>query len=164
MAVFSIIVCGNKRNLTQSFLWHGQPKLLITMNRLQISFQLHNSSLAESHSFTTAIQFGNSSVRCLSYIKAIRLPKLITAFIINLFTYSLFNIIREGEWVCAHEWGRSRERERIPSRLHTQCRAGRGTPAHDLGIVTWAEIQILMLNPLSHPGARLINLNQNWLS
>ena len=51
------------------------------------------------------------------------------------------------------KWERGKERERIPSRLHTQHRVQRGAWPHDLRITTWAEIKSQTLNWLSHPGA-----------
>ena len=59
---------------------------------------------------------------------------------------------KQASWGWGVE-GRDRGRERIPNRLHAQCRAGRGAPSHNLEIMTWAKIKSQMLNWLSHPGA-----------
>ena len=56
---------------------------------------------------------------------------------------------------------RGREKERMLSRLHTQhrawhrapCKAPRGAPSQDPGIMIWADIKSRTLNWLSHPGA-----------
>ena len=45
-----------------------------------------------------------------------------------------------------------REREKIPSRIHTQHGAQHEAQSHDPGIVTWAEIKSGMLNPQTHRG------------
>ena len=48
-----------------------------------------------------------------------------------------------------------REKERISSRLPTECRAWYSTLSHDPEIMTQAKIKSRMLNWLSHPGTPL---------
>ena len=51
---------------------------------------------------------------------------------------------------------RERERERIPSRLHTQQGPWHGTLSYDLEVMTQAEIESPTVNGLSYPGNPLL--------
>ena len=63
--------------------------------------------------------------------------------------------ILETERTC--ESGRGVERERFLSKLHTQGVVRRRAGSHNHGIMTWAEIQILMLNWLEPPRRPMIS-------
>ena len=51
------------------------------------------------------------------------------------------------------EKGRGGERERLLSRISSQCRAQHRARSCNAGIMTWAEIKSQVLNRLSHPGS-----------
>ena len=67
-----------------------------------------------------------------------------------LFFLRIHLFILEIEEECSGEG--QQEREKVPSRLHTQCGTQHGAHSHDPEITTWAKIKSQMLNRLCHPG------------
>ena len=74
-----------------------------------------------------------------------------------LLTYlSFFKIYFMYFWERESKQGEEQqERERIPSRLPTECGAPLGAQSHDPEIMTWAKTKSWMLNWLSHSGTPL---------
>ena len=96
-------------------------------------------------------------------IKVCLLFSFFFSFLCFLFLFFFLKFIYlfwERESACAQvgEGWRERDRERIPSRLHTvSAEPDRGLWLTKQEIMTWAEIKGQRLNWLSHPGAPMFS-------